>query len=389
MYQDIAVAKGQTYDTLNARMDKCQQNIENMSDDIQRLQTKLSEEEMVLEEERIDLLTRREDYERARAEMAARRKEEERRRAEERRRRNTEQRENILRELVTTEREYLRDLTLLAEAFSLDCPGHTEVEGLDVKLFGNLRQVIGLSQQFLSSLQPEGDSGMPEVRLVASSFRQHSASMKAVYNTYCLNHDKAESLLSKYEATPATQKSLSQGLERIRNDVACFNLESILIKPVQRILKYPLILNELVKVTEDGQEDKHQLKQAVDIMSDIAAFINETKRKKDIVEKYRAGETDKSITSKISKFNIHSIGKKSSRISQKLLTSLGMDTADKDAQFDLLEKNFSHLTARKYFMILRQFFFEVLRLFSFYLPVFEGSINQRNGWNHNESLTLF
>ena len=51
MYQDIAVAKGQTYDTLNARMDKCQQNIENMSDDIQRLQTKLSEEEMVLEEE--------------------------------------------------------------------------------------------------------------------------------------------------------------------------------------------------------------------------------------------------------------------------------------------------------------------------------------------------
>ena len=38
MYQDIAVARGPTYDTLNARMDKCQQNIETMSDDIQRLQ---------------------------------------------------------------------------------------------------------------------------------------------------------------------------------------------------------------------------------------------------------------------------------------------------------------------------------------------------------------
>ena len=38
MYQDIAVARGTTYDTLNARMDKCQQNIENMSNDIQRLQ---------------------------------------------------------------------------------------------------------------------------------------------------------------------------------------------------------------------------------------------------------------------------------------------------------------------------------------------------------------
>ena len=84
MYQDIAVARGPTYDTLNARMDKCQQNIETMSDDIQRLQANLTEEEMRLEEDRIDELTRREDYERAKAELKARRLEEERKAAEER-----------------------------------------------------------------------------------------------------------------------------------------------------------------------------------------------------------------------------------------------------------------------------------------------------------------
>ena len=38
MYQDIAVARGSTYDTLNKRMDRCQENIETISDDIQRLQ---------------------------------------------------------------------------------------------------------------------------------------------------------------------------------------------------------------------------------------------------------------------------------------------------------------------------------------------------------------
>ena len=62
---------------------------------------------------RIDELTRREDWERARAEIRARRAEEERLAAEERRRRNAEQRDNILRELLTTEREYCRDLKLL------------------------------------------------------------------------------------------------------------------------------------------------------------------------------------------------------------------------------------------------------------------------------------
>ena len=164
---------------------------------------------------------------------------------------------------------------------------------------------------------------MPGVVKVASSFLQHSISMKSVYNQYCLNHDKAENLLNKYETSQDTQKHLHYGLERIRNDIACFNLESILIKPVQRILKYPLILNELLKNTDDDHCDKSQLREAVTLMSDIAAFINETKRKKDIVEKYKAGE-DNSLSRKISKFNMHSIGKKSSRMSQKLLTTLGI-----------------------------------------------------------------
>ena len=84
---------------------------------------------------------------------------------------------------------------------------------------------------------------------------------------------------------------------------------SILIKPVQRILKYPLILNELIKVnnvqdliveshatyllilinsvisfqcTEEDHGDKEDLRKAVTIMADVAAFINESKRRKDI-----------------------------------------------------------------------------------------------------------
>ena len=177
---------------------------------------------------------------------------------------------------------------------------------------------------------------MPGVVKVASSFLHHSSAMKSIYNQYCLNHDKAENLLNKYENSPDTQRHLNYGLERIRNDIACFNLESILIKPVQRILKYPLILNELLKSTDEDHCDKTDLREAVTLMSDIAAFINETKRKKDIVEKYKAGE-DNSLSRKISKFNMHSIGKKSSRMSQKLLTTLGI--ASFYSQISLLDKS--------------------------------------------------
>ena len=118
---------------------------------------------------------------------------------------------------------------------------------------------------------------------------------------------------------------LQQGVETLRAEISCFNMGSILIKPVQRILKYPLILNELLKCTEEEDEDKKDLREAVTLMSDVAAFINETKRKKDIVEKYKS-EEETTLSRKISKLSIHSIGKKSSRMSQKLLTSLGMDS---------------------------------------------------------------
>ena len=40
MYQEIAVAKGPEYDRLNQKMDRCQENIETLSDEIQRCQGK-------------------------------------------------------------------------------------------------------------------------------------------------------------------------------------------------------------------------------------------------------------------------------------------------------------------------------------------------------------
>ena len=72
--------------------------------------------------------------------------------------------------------------------------------------------------------------------------------MKRAYTEYCVNHDKAEQLLEKYEQMTEVQKMLQKSVETLQAQVVCFNMGSILIKPVQRILKYPLILNELIKV---------------------------------------------------------------------------------------------------------------------------------------------
>lgn len=64
-------------------------------------------------------------------------------------------------------------------------------------------------------------------------------------------------------------------------------------------------------------------------MTDVADFINESKKRKDIVEKYKQAE-GQTLTRKISKLNMHSINKKSSRMSQKLLSTIGIDPMVRD-----------------------------------------------------------
>ena len=49
------------------------------------------------------------------------------------RQKNKEQRENVIGELVTTEREYCRDLKLTWQAFGLDTPDVLEQKQIDVK----------------------------------------------------------------------------------------------------------------------------------------------------------------------------------------------------------------------------------------------------------------
>ncbi|XP_063742910.1 guanine nucleotide exchange factor VAV3-like isoform X1 [Eleginops maclovinus] len=56
-----------------------------------------------------------------------------------------------------------------------------------------------------------------------------------------------------------------------------FTLRDLLVVPMQRVLKYHLLLQELVKHTHDAA-DKSNLKIALDAMKDLAQFVNEVKR---------------------------------------------------------------------------------------------------------------
>ena len=68
----------------------------------------------------------------------------------------------------------------------------------------------------------------------------------------------------------------------LRGEIQAWDLQSLLIKPVQRVLKYPLLLDKLVETTSSKHDDRVSVMNARETMGQVAQDINEVKRRKDI-----------------------------------------------------------------------------------------------------------
>uniref|UniRef100_A0A8C3KJZ9 Dynamin-binding protein n=1 Tax=Calidris pygmaea TaxID=425635 RepID=A0A8C3KJZ9_9CHAR len=248
-----------------------------------------------------------------------------------------EKRSKVIEELLQTERDYIRDLEMCVERIMVPLQ-QAQMQNIDSEgLFGNIHMVISFSKQLLSALEASDAIG--------PVFLTRRAELESVYRVYCQNHDEAIALLETYEKDEKMQKLLLDLLDSLRSlysEWGCtnyINLGSFLIKPVQRVMRYPLLLMELLSATPEAHPDKAPLTAAVLAVKEINVNINEYKRRKDLVLKYRKGDED-SLMEKISKLNIHSIIKKSNRVSSHLKHLTGFAPQMKDEAFEETEKNF-------------------------------------------------
>ncbi|CAK6956635.1 dynamin-binding protein isoform X3 [Scomber scombrus] len=242
-----------------------------------------------------------------------------------------EKRAKVIEELLQTEKDYIKDLQMCVEEI-IEPMQKKQVNNVDFDgLFGNINSVIDLSQRLFDTLQ-DTDS-------IGKVFLDFKVELEEVYKIYCQNHDDAISLLESYEKDENIQRHVLECLERLRGKTNYINLGSFLIKPVQRVMRYPLLLMELLGATPESHHDRPQLTRALQAVKEINVNINEYKRRKDLVVKYRKGDEDTFID-KISKLSMHSIIKKSNRVSSHLKHLTGISPQIKDEAFDETEKRF-------------------------------------------------
>lgn len=111
---------------------------------------------------------------------------------------HADQRQNVISELVITEKEYVRDLKLTYETFNLHNPNFLESKGIDVAtLFGNILEVIHVAEELLDMILKAMKGCDESLQTIGPCFVKMAEKLKSVYVKYCGNHEAALALLKK------------------------------------------------------------------------------------------------------------------------------------------------------------------------------------------------
>ncbi|XP_074496453.1 rho guanine nucleotide exchange factor TIAM1-like isoform X4 [Sebastes fasciatus] len=193
----------------------------------------------------------------------------------------------VICELVETERTYVKDLNCLIGRYLTPLQKETFLtqDELDV-LFGNTAEMVEFQVEFLKTLE-DGTRLVPDLEKLervdqfkkilfslGGSFLYYADRFK-IYSAFCASHTKVPKVLVKAKTDPDFKAFLD---ERNPKQQHSSTLESYLIKPIQRVLKYPLLLKELYSLTDPDSEEHYHLDVAMKAMNKVASHINEMQK---------------------------------------------------------------------------------------------------------------
>uniref|UniRef100_A0A8C5DVE1 Guanine nucleotide exchange factor DBS-like n=1 Tax=Gouania willdenowi TaxID=441366 RepID=A0A8C5DVE1_GOUWI len=177
---------------------------------------------------------------------------------------------HIMTELIETERLYVEELQSIMEGYFAEL-NNTELSHLippqlenkrDV-LFGNLPEIYDFHNRTFR-MELENCAENPE--LVGICFLKRKEELQ-VYEKYCQNKPRSELLWRQCGDSlffQECQKKLDHKL----------SLDAYLLKPVQRITKYQLMLKEMLKCSKD--QGTAELEEALATMLDIIKSVNDS-----------------------------------------------------------------------------------------------------------------
>lgn len=244
-------------------------------------------------------------------------------------------------ELLESERNYLRMLQLSAGAIRENLSKlQPPLVNLD-SMFEHLPAVIDVTSRLLDSvdrnqLQP-GDPDF--LQTFCDAFQSLSSDIEAAYKEYLANYSQVTVLEISYKQKEALWDQVVKVLKSAAPELKASSLSFFLVMPVQRIARYPLLLQTIKKHTDPSHPAFARLEQTAQTSVALNCRINEYKRIREfreVADKYKKTES-LSIKDMINRLNTHSIFKKTARLSQQIKHETGIVPKLVDEEFDAQE----------------------------------------------------
>ncbi|QSZ30256.1 hypothetical protein DSL72_004778 [Monilinia vaccinii-corymbosi] len=242
-------------------------------------------------------------------------------------------RRKIIEEIIDTEAAYLKDMNVVEEIYKGTAEACPKLDFGDIKtIFRNTNEIIAFSTALLDDLKKAGAavytskarvrqsrataststtntaantpaslgpndncSDPPEFNdfneekdrrtFVGYTFGQHLRKMQEVYTEFLKNSELAADRLRILSADPAVSVWLIECNNVAKDLTAAWDLDALLVKPVQRVTRYQLLLDNLVKYTAEDHPDFNTLTIASRELLNLLKNIDKLKERIQVVGK--------------------------------------------------------------------------------------------------------
>uniref|UniRef100_A0A670ICI0 Intersectin 2 n=1 Tax=Podarcis muralis TaxID=64176 RepID=A0A670ICI0_PODMU len=191
-------------------------------------------------------------------------------------------RQGYIHELIQTEEKYMEDLQLVLEVFQKQmteagCLSEAEM-GL---IFVNWKELIMSNTKLLKALRVRkkmGGEKMP-VQMIGDILAAELSQMQAYIRFCSCQLNGAALLQQKTDEEP----EFKEFMKKLASDPRCkgMPLSSFLLKPMQRITRYPLLIKSILENSPETHPDHCNLKLALERAEELCSQVNEGVREKE------------------------------------------------------------------------------------------------------------
>ncbi|KAH3744719.1 Guanine exchange factor for Rac 30 [Pelomyxa schiedti] len=191
-------------------------------------------------------------------------------------------RRRIAQETLQTEETYTHQVNLIMNKFVTELKSNTRGLALEdtYSIFSNIAVIRDCHERLKKTLTQRMQDWNPNSQL-GDIFQKETAWIK-LYKHYVNNYGRSLMTLKECKQNHAEFRKYMESID-YTPALSGLNLEGLLIVPVQRIPRYVLLLNDMLKSTPSTHPDHAPLSGALATIKELADFINENKHDADTI----------------------------------------------------------------------------------------------------------